>query len=1258
MKKVTLSFKNQILFFLFSVVVAVSGYAQNVVWTGALSGNGATLKSAFDAIIAGGGSGTVNVTIQGNTTEAASAVLSQTSYVVNIGVSGTRSVTGAITGVLVDLNGADNVTIDGGTTLTFNNTAIGVGAITIRLYNDAEKNVIKNCTILTGGQGTISSLTSLGAGITFGSVTTVGNRFNRISGCKIGPTNTAAIGNLPFCGITSYGSTGATGTPYNTTDTIENCEIYDIYNGSGSGNCWGIHLNNRSTDFVVRGNSFYQTATRASATQYYGIYVNNSGGTTSGNFTITGNYIGGSNATATGTVTDMGTGTSRFFGIALNQVAAGAASTIQGNTIQHIKLTSTSGITTAPGIFSGIALLSGVANIGNVTPNTIGASSYPISVTGSTAAYVYGIYALESSTPSVGVNNNVVSYITATSGTATVGHQVFGIQVAGVGSTTVNNNTVANLTTGTSGTTTATTGMNLWGINSIATGAPVITNNKINNLNLYTSGGSSTGTILLLRGIEATSGGSTSISNNNVNTLTSGAGQTSSGTGVSASIIGILQANTTGPINVNSDTIYNLVNSNSGSGSYSVTGIYLANATSTQNCTKNIIHSLKSTNTNSSSITPTSNIGIRVAGGTYNVSNNMVRLGIDASGASVSGDYMIKGIDATSGSTAVNFNSVYTGGSASSTNNNTFAIDAGTSLVTSLKNNIGVNNRTGTLANKHVGIKFSSSMTNTLMTNNLVLADVGNGGALAQGSTFYTDLPTLFATGYNANGVSSNPQFNNATGNSGVVDLHIATGTGTEVEAGAVTLAANPDDVDGNTRCPGGGCPNGTSSLPDIGADEGDFISADITPPVIATPSIANQSTNSAPASFTLSITDTKAGVNTTSGTRPRLYYKKCTDANQIVGNTSSDNGWKWVEATAATTYDFAINYSILNGGSASSGNIIQYFVVAQDKASTPNVAISNSLTFASTPSSVALTTANLPTGTLPNYVHLMTTGTFTVGTSGAFTSLTKECGCFQAINASAATLTAGGITLSVTSNLTEDNTYQLNTSGTSQVSTVTIQPSAASLRTISGTVADPSTASSSTSFQMVGVTGTGKLKIDGRSGGGGRYLLFRNTNSTPANTAPTLGMRNLSSPGATLDVNYTILEGNNQLYTGSTFGAHIINVFTANAGTNVVKVDSCIIRNATGGTTGNASGGIYVNSSIAGTTITNNLIDNIYSNPIQVITASTTSITGNSIFASASPLTTTALFYGINIGNNNGGPYAVNNNYIGGSAANCRGGL
>jgi hypothetical protein len=117
----------------------------------------------------------------------------------------------------------------------------------------------------------------------------------------------------------------------------------------------------------------------------------------------------------------------------------------------------------------------------------------------------------------------------------------------------------------------------------------------------------------------------------------------------------------------------------------------------------------------------------------------------------------------------------------------------------------------------------------------------------------------------------------------------------------------------------------------------------------------------------------------------PRIYYKKSTDANAFVGNTSSDNGWKYTTANVGSSpTNFTLDYSLLQSP-VILGDNIQYFIVAQDLAGTPNVGI-NSGIFTSAPSSVNLQSPQFPiTGTINNYyiVGAPLSGTYNVGLLG-----------------------------------------------------------------------------------------------------------------------------------------------------------------------------------------------------------------------------------------------------------------------------------
>ena len=142
---------------------------------GTTSGSYTTLKAAFDAINAGTHTGAIAISVNGNTTETASAVLnfsgSGTASFTSVSIKPTvtATISGNINGALVKLNCSDNVTIDGSTTvggttrdLTFLNlwdngtftlqavAGIWLGSLT---GNGATGNTIKNC-IVSGSNRT------------------------------------------------------------------------------------------------------------------------------------------------------------------------------------------------------------------------------------------------------------------------------------------------------------------------------------------------------------------------------------------------------------------------------------------------------------------------------------------------------------------------------------------------------------------------------------------------------------------------------------------------------------------------------------------------------------------------------------------------------------------------------------------------------------------------------------------------------------------------------------------------------------------------------------------------------------------------------------------------------------------------------------------------------------------------------------------------------------------------------------------------
>jgi hypothetical protein len=970
-----------------------------------------------------------------------------------------RTISGdvAVTNGMIRLDGADRVRIDGrfngaGRYLTFSNT--NTGQPTITFINDATNDSLRNCIV----QGVNISNGVVYFGTTTG---TTGNDNILIDSCDVRDGVT-----LPTNGLYSNGATG-TSAQFNSGNTVSNCNIFDYYSTSAS-NGWGLRFDNGNSGWTITGNSFYQTVSRAAvASSVFGI------GVFSGDdFTITNNFIGGSAPSAGGTAwTTTGTTVAhRFVGMQLN-VGTTTPSSVQGNTIKNFVWTSSSNAATLPGVWCGIYVQAGSANIGTTAGNTIGSGTGTGSVsvtTAGTGGATFGIGAAGSDTRVI--SNNIIGSITTNGSATTISASLIGIQVT-AGTNTISGNTVGSTTTANSlnasNSSTSTTGQAMTGIQSSSTGGATITNNTVANLNNNYAGAGTAGQI---RGI-VTSSGSNTITGNTVRNLSTTSLNANAAT--LQSVYGIIQTSTVAGQTVSQNVVHSLSNT-AASAAVSVTGIYFAGSTTTAGTiSRNLVHSLSVSSTSATSVMN----GMQFVGGTFTAQNNMVRVGIAASGTSTAGASIIRGIYDNGTTANRNFyhNSAYVGGTQTSLAANTFAFTgiAGVSNVRAYQNNIFVNARSNSSGTgKHYAVQYGGTAVNPTgltATNNIFLVS-GTGGVLGLYNS--VDQTTLAAwqsaTGRDAASINVSPLFVNPTGTSATVDLHLQNNT--PAEASGVVVATMTDDYDGETR---------SNLTPvDIGADAGNF-GLGMSYTLLTNGSTANRTaTNFATIS---SVNGVSGGANL-----PRFYFRKSTDADAFVGNTSADNGWKYVLAGNSTSpYSFTIDYSIINGGSVIVGDVIQYFVVAQDDANN----FRSSPLGASFSANPPVQNVNAkPTAGVNSYTILATlSGARTVGAAGDYLTLTGAGGLFAAINNS---ILIGNLTITITGDLTEDGTTGLNQwleeGGGSNPApySVTIQPADATMKIISGAVAN----------SLIRLNGSDRVTIDGRFAGAGRFFTFRNT--------------------------------------------------------------------------------------------------------------------------------------------------------------------
>ncbi|MDO7845441.1 T9SS type A sorting domain-containing protein [Hymenobacter sp. M29] len=326
--------------------------------------------------------------------------------------------------------------------------------------------------------------------------------------------------------------------------------------------------------------------------------------------------------------------------------------------------------------------------------------------------------------------------------------------------------------------------------------------------------------------------------------------------------------------------------------------------------------------------------GIYTSGTTTNITNNIVgdlNTPAASSTAALSGLYV-------GGGTTVNaqYNSIYLNASSTGANFGTTGIyytSTATTLVT-LRNNVVVNTSTPAGTGLTVALRRTSgtagaapSNLGTATNNNLYYAGTPGTANLiyAEGTSPVTNgQQTLadykaFVSGRDASAVTENPPFLSTSGTNANF-LKVSTTTPTQIESGGAPISGITTDYANLTR---------STTAPDLGAFEGTYQPLDLTGPLITGATLIN--TNST-ANRTVVITISDPSGVATGTNAPRLYYRKGTSGAFVFVNATSVSG---------SSYTFTLNYALLPGGSVAQGDVIQYYVAAQDLATAGNVSTS-----------------------------------------------------------------------------------------------------------------------------------------------------------------------------------------------------------------------------------------------------------------------------------------------------------------------------
>ncbi|MFH0867466.1 MAG: T9SS type A sorting domain-containing protein [Bacteroidota bacterium] len=758
----------------------------------------ATLTAAFTAITGSGVSGNVNLILQATYTSAGETFplvpsTNTGAFTVTIYPAATGlSITSANATGTLNLQACKNYVFDGRVNATgaardliiANTTITGYA---IKFIDDASSNTIKYCNV----KGVATAAASTNGVIWFSTTTGVtGNDNNTIDNCDINASGVCQVG---------ISSTGTASPKENSGNIIQNCSIRDFYSATLA-NKWGILLNAGNTSWTIQGNSIFQTAARDYGMN--GIWIISGNG-----YEINNNFIGGNAANCAGTWTMTGAFPNTVLGI-LVAVGNTSVTNIQGNTIKNFAITTTPAAST--GTFTGIEVDAGSVNVGTTADNIIGSNTVTGAITinynaSANLRFINGINLFNTSAADVvnvgsASNGNIIGGITLT-GTSTnyvlLAGIRYGYTAAGTNIVITNNKIgdgVANSMQNAAGLITGAFGI----INqSAGTGIVTISNNIIRN---FTN--SSTNLNSFINGISVAYN-TTTVSNNIISNFS--AVTLNVQINNTASIIGIVNTNSTiAGQTITQNTIHSL--SSTGAAAVAVYGVlaYFP-TTGTNTISNNFIHSFTTSTANS---WPE---GIGLFAGVGVINNNMIRLGINAAGASVNTNANFRGIDlVTASAVQVYFNTVYIGGDAGAGTYNTYGFIRRTTAVNISNNNIFYNARTGAGA-KHYAIAINLITTFTSNYNDLFSSNAANLGSYNAGTTAQTfaNWKAGIIAPKDANSINVDPLLILPAGTSATVDLHCQDAS--PANNLATPIAGITVDIDADGR---------NATTPDIGADE------------------------------------------------------------------------------------------------------------------------------------------------------------------------------------------------------------------------------------------------------------------------------------------------------------------------------------------------------------------------------------------------------------------------------------------------------
>ncbi len=484
---------------------------------------------------------------------------------------------------------------------------------------------------------------------------------------------------------------------------------------------------------------------------------------------------------------------------------------------------------------------------------------------------------------------------------------------------------------------------------------------------------------------------------------------------------------------------------------------------------------------------------------------------------------------------SVNFASSHAGFNGITTSYCLYITTSGSNL--DIRNNIFSNTsiNTANAGAKNYAVLSTAAASQFLFSdfNDLYVSGGANVLAILGGVDFTTLSSIQTASGANSHSVNVNPNFISGT------NLHIPAGTVSRLESGGFNVGVTTD-FDNQVRPGPIPVTFGGGTAVDIGADEFDGVIQDVVPPAITYTPLTS-SCNTLDRVVTAVITDA-TGVNNTASLKPRIFFKKNSGAyvsaqGSLTSGTAINGTWSFTISTAA-----------LSGLAV--GDIVSYYIVAQDVASTPNIGATPSGGFVA---GADVNAAGTPPTTPSSYAIFNTlSGTYNVGVGQTYATITA------AVTAYNNSCLSGPVTfqlMDATYAASETFPITINNSIYASASnTLTIKPAAGVAATINGGAA------STAIFKFLNAQ---YITIDGVNTGGSSLTL--NGNNTGTFTDLWLASTSGTGPGC----NFISLKNMN-----------------INGGSNTTTSDWAILSGVDGASPSSTSGFNNDNITISGNTI------------------------------------------------------------------------